>query len=167
MSRMLILLLICSVSDNPSNDIRIVERYSIFVKQLIHNKEANGFYRVLNNFSESESLFSQVQPDFIEGNIVSETNLDKKGLDFFEVSKASEKCMFFDKIDVLGEDLPKFSLECNVVCLEPGGRESINRFLQRLCVVINSCRLKYIDPLDEFLGYTFVHEECRDCTILG
>ena len=66
-------------------------RYSIKVKQYIQSLEAYTFYKTLKEFSEEGSLFSQTQPGFISGNIVSESNPTEKVIGYFDVSTVSER----------------------------------------------------------------------------
>ncbi len=152
----------------PADNVRVADRYSILVKQLVQSREANDFYRTLSNFSESESLFSQVQPGFISGNIISETNPDEKVLGFFEVSSISTKRLFFNREDVLSSDLLTFELDCFQTTIEPAPFEDPDDFRRRLASVINSGRLKFLElvSLDNAI-FTFVPRECGDCTAKG
>ncbi len=152
----------------PADDVMVADRYSILVKQLVQSREANEFYETLNNFSESESVFSQVQPGFITGNIVSETNPDEKVLGFFEVSSIATKRLFFNREDVLSNDLLRFELDCFQTTIEPAPFEEEEDFRRRLASVINSGRLKFLDAVSiEGEIFTFVPRECGDCTALG
>ncbi|GAA4276156.1 hypothetical protein GCM10022259_08800 [Aquimarina mytili] len=154
----------------PADDKRLEDRYSILVKQLVQSREANEFYETLNSFSESESLFSQVQPGFITGNIVSETNPEEKVLGYFEVSSIATRRIFFNRADVLREDLPSFELECFEVTIAPAPFEPEEDFRRRLRAVINSNRLKFLAAAGGSPGgsvFTFVPRQCGDCTVFG
>ncbi len=153
----------------PAEDIRIEDRYSIFVRQYVQSREANGFYKILNSFSESESLFSQIQPGFLEGNIVSENNNpDDKVLGFFEVSTVTEQRIFFDRDEVIS-DLPKFELDCEIITPLPLQFETTESFRRRLRFFINRGELIYLQHAgDEFFELlSFVPRPCGDCTVLG
>ncbi|MEW7291509.1 DUF4249 domain-containing protein [Aquimarina sp. 2304DJ70-9] len=154
----------------PAEDVKVADRYSILVKQLVQSREANEFYETLNNFSESESLFSQVQPGFIRGNIVSETNPDEKVLGYFEISSIATERIFFNRGDILREELPSFELECFEVTIAPAPFEPEEDFRRRLRAVINSNRLKFLVSVGGSPGgsvFTFVPRQCGDCTALG
>lgn len=81
------------------NDYKISNRYSILVKQYVISREAHTFYKTLNDFSSSESLFSQIQPGFLKGNIESINNKNEKVIGFFEVSSVSSKRIFLEYKD--------------------------------------------------------------------
>ncbi|MGB3143629.1 MAG: DUF4249 domain-containing protein, partial [Maribacter sp.] len=50
----------------------ISHRYSILVRQFVQSPEAFAFYETLNEFSSaSQNLFSQIQPGFLNGNVLS------------------------------------------------------------------------------------------------
>lgn len=90
----------------PSDDISLNTRYSILVKQFIQSRESYNYIKVLEDFSSSQSLFSQIQPGFLASNIFSVSNTNEKVLGFFEVSSVSEKRIFFDRLEVLDEPFP-------------------------------------------------------------
>ncbi|MBW1295705.1 DUF4249 domain-containing protein [Aquimarina litoralis] len=154
----------------PANDIRIADRYSILVRQYVQSRDANGFYEILSSFSESESLFSQIQPGFITGNIVSETNPDEKVLGFFDVSSVSEQRIFVNRNDFLA-DLPVFELDCELVVPEQGLDDLIT-FHQRVEGFINSSAVSYFPnapiQIDQPINvFSFIPRVCGDCRVIG
>ncbi len=157
------------VSFIPAEDIRIENRYSILVRQYVQSREANGFYEILSSFSESESLFSQIQPGFITGNITSESNQDDKVLGYFDVSSVSEQRIFVDRDDFLA-DLPSYELKCEIFRPEPGfGTLLEYHMLIRDFIESNTVRY-YTDvplPPDGSFPFTFMRTECADCTTAG
>ena len=91
-------------------------RYSILVKQYVQSKEAYTYYKTLNTFSNSESLFSQIQTGFLEGNIRSQQNSSEKVIGFFEVNSVSDKRLFFNYEDLFpGEEIPNYIIDCSIV----------------------------------------------------
>jgi len=93
-----------------SEDFILTWRYTIIVKQFIQSLEAYTYYKTLDEFSGEGSLFSQTQPGFINGNIISETNEEEKVIGFFDVSTVSEKRIFFNYEDFYpNEAQPPFS----------------------------------------------------------
>ncbi|WP_051605752.1 DUF4249 domain-containing protein [Polaribacter sp. Hel_I_88] len=139
-----------------NDDIRVNTRYSILVKQYIQSRESYNYLRVLEEFSESQSLFSQVQPGFLASNIFSLTNENEKVLGFFEVSSVSEKRYFFNREDILNTDYP---WPCAVT--EPT--------VQRLISQLRNNRVKLIGVLDpqDPIPYQVVNRLCGDCTASG
>lgn len=100
---------------NRSNPI-LSHRYSILVKQFLQTAEAAKFYRTLLQFSQSESLFSEVQPGFLEGNIEEVDNSEGLVIGFFNVASVTERRLFFNYADFFpGEELPPYfdGLNCN------------------------------------------------------
>tara|TARA_R110001606_G_scaffold124960_1_gene258469 strand:- start:1808 stop:2959 length:1152 start_codon:yes stop_codon:yes gene_type:complete len=138
------------------DDIRINTRYSILVKQYIQSRESYNYFRVLEEFSESQSLFSQVQPGFLASNIFSVNNADEKVLGFFEISSVSEKRFFFNREDLLDSDFP---WACTVS--EPP--------TQRLRALLRNDRVTLIGVLDPDgpIPYQVVDRVCGDCTASG
>ncbi len=157
-----------SINFIDAGDISIADRYSVLVRQYVQSREANGFYETLNSFSESESLFSQIQPGFITGNIVSEDNPEEQVLGFFDVSSVSEKRIFFNHDDIL-EDLEPFALECNRILPVPDPLDTEETFLEKLRDFIIGGLLKFLEnaPEDSAGPYVFVNRPCGDCTVLG
>ena len=91
-------------------------RYSILVKQYVQSKEAFTYYETLNTFSSSESLFSQIQTGFLEGNIRSQQNSTERVIGFFEVNSIDEKRLFFNYEDLFpGEEIPNYVIDCSIV----------------------------------------------------
>lgn len=86
--------------DNPI----ISHRYSILVKQRGVSRQAFDFYEKLVAFSQSESLFSQVQPGSLEGNVYS-TSGNVPVVGFFDVSTEVSQRLYFN-FDDLFPDQP-------------------------------------------------------------
>jgi len=90
----------------------ISHRYSVLVKQYHHSLEANSYFSTLQDFSGSESVFSNVQPGFVEGNLNS-VNPNEQVLGYFELSSYSEKRMFFSFSDIFpNSPLPPYIINC-------------------------------------------------------
>ncbi len=97
----------------------IAHRYSILVKQYHLDAEAASFYQTLSDFSNNESVFSNVQTGLIEGNINAE-NTDDLVLGYFELSSYSEKRMFFNYTDLFpDEELPPYVINCEFASEPP------------------------------------------------
>lgn len=155
----------------PADDISLVDRYSILVKQFVQTNKANSFYKVLEDFSGSENLFSQIQPGFIAGNIVSKNNDDENVLGFFDVSTVSEQRIFFDRDEFLS-DLPAFEIDCEEVILPEEADPTLEGYVAivQSTLVSNKVRLKvppFIPPPGIIPDFSFVPRACGDCTALG
>jgi len=139
-----------------NDDIRVNTRYSILVKQYIQSRESYNYIRVLEEFSESQSLFSQVQPGFLASNIFSVDDENEKVLGFFEVSSISQKRYFFNREDLLDTEYP---WPCTVT--EPTRARLISQ--------LRNNRVKLIGVLDpqEPNPYQVVNRLCGDCTASG
>ena len=152
------------------------ERYSILVRQYVQSREAFVFYETLNNFSGSESVFSEDQPGFLEGNVFSTQSNDEKVIGFFEVTSVDEKRIFFNYSDLFtNEPLPSYFLSCD---------EFYTPVLLKEDLVHNWIGSPLVDAINE--GYQFYDENvdgnnspyfhapfrlvlgpCGDCTFLG
>lgn len=88
-------------------------RYSILVKQLLQSQIAFQYYERLKSFSKSESVFSEIQPGFLEGNLTSSIGRETV-IGYFDVSSVSEKRIFFDYVDFFeGDELPTYFFNFN------------------------------------------------------
>lgn len=145
----------------------ISHRYSILVRQFVQSNEAFTFFETLNELSGSESLFSQTQPGFLQGNVFSNDNRDERVLGFFDVSSVSEKRIFFNFDDFYpGEPLPPYIESCRFSSppiASPAG-----------CVLrplIESGAGIYAgdngEPSDGEGPFFVVPRVCGDCNVLG
>jgi hypothetical protein len=156
----------------------IRERYSILVRQFVQSREAFVFYETLNNFSGSESVFSEDQPGFLEGNVFSVGNNTEKVFGFFEVTSVDEKRIFFNYEDLFpNEPLPLYFVTCDEFYTPNLIRESTD-FLHTwlnspLVDAINEGYQFYDENVDdsnsplEYAPFRLVLQPCGDCTFLG
>ena len=148
-------------------------RYSILVRQYVQNRAAFSYYETLESLSGTESLFSQRQSGFLEGNIKSTTNPDEEVVGFFQVSTVSEKRIFFDYTDFFpGENLPKYPIDCSLVSppiITETGESP-------LLIAIELGILKYVEDYDqetnpnnfsEYGPFLMVQTPCGDSTFYG
>lgn len=156
-----------SVRSIAADDPILRDRYSIIVKQYIQSLEAYSYYDILNQLSGTGSLFSQIQPGFINSNILSLENKNEKVLGFFEVSSVSEKRIFVNYDDVFpGEPIPPYYIGC-----EYFAPQVVNMGATPLRNAIEGGQIKYytenLAP-EEFEGpYNVVARPCGDCTVYG
>ncbi|HSP40691.1 MAG TPA: DUF4249 domain-containing protein [Gillisia sp.] len=141
-------------------------RYSMMVKQYALTREAYTFFSTLKELSASESIFSQNQPGFINGNIFSPDNPEKKIIGYFNVASVSTKRMFFNFLDFYGpnELRADFSSDCTPFTpnlLLPDIRGDLIEQLKSGWVKLatGSC--------DEPIPYAFVTANCIDCNYWG
>jgi len=149
------------------NNYIISHRYSILVRQYAQSNEAYTFYETLNDLSTNESLLSETQTGFVEGN-VSSVNESEKVLGYFDVASVTEQRIFFDYVDFyVGEKLPPYVNPCmeNAPLLSAGVPPN--------CILgkqIEQDLIRYIDVNDGSLDggpYKIVPRVCGDCTALG
>ncbi len=153
----------------------ISHRYSILIKQYVESFEAYTYYKTLNKLSGSESVFSQNQPGFLNGNIFSVDNPDEKVVGFFEVASVSiSQRLFFDFQDFFSYgDIPPYFTDCDGMATPSIGALPGESSL--LVELLNSGTVKYFgpnpnypNPLDETEGpYLLVKAQCGDCTRIG
>jgi hypothetical protein len=151
-----------------NNNYILSYRYSALVKQYVVSSESYAFFETLSELSGSESLFSQNQPGFLSGNIVSDTNADEHVIGFFDVSFVDEKRVFFNYEDFYpNQNVPPFIIECNIFSPELvtlGGTSP-------LMDAIDQNLLSYVevnsDPQKGEGPYLVVGRPCGDCNELG
>lgn len=151
------------LKDNPT----LGTRYSILVNQYTQSRDAFVFYNTLKDFSNTGSIFSQIQPGFINGNVFSATNRDEKVIGFFDVSPVVSQRLFFNYRDFY-DDAPPYAVNCNTL------------FAPELKTI--GCTSPLIDALLEGIGiyvsengddnigsgpYALITPACGDCTVLG
>lgn len=147
----------------PPDDVVLRNRYSILVKQFVQSAEAFAFYDTLNSFSDSESLFSQIQPGFVEGNILAESDSGRSVLGFFEVVSVSSARVFVNLKDVLpGVFRPDFQVNCTLLS-QRGVTDNEIREIIRLTEI--GFRLFTFDAISN--TYVFTRPICTDCNFLG
>jgi hypothetical protein len=153
-----------------SNDFILSWRYSIKVRQYIQSLEAYNYYNTLKGFSGEGSLFSQTQPGFINGNILSEDYPDEKVIGFFDVSTVSEKRMFFNFDDFYdGEPLPDYVSFCYVLPLDQYTISGNCGGLISSLIADNSAYIEGASKVGSLTVGPFymVLRACGDCTALG
>ena len=104
------------------NDPILSHRYSILVKQFLQSPDAANFYNTLLQFSESENLFSEIQPGLIGGNINPINNTSTTVIGYFEVASVTSRRIFFNYDDFFpGEELPPYfdGLNCSNLFAPP------------------------------------------------
>ncbi|WP_190808883.1 DUF4249 domain-containing protein [Flagellimonas sp. S3867] len=151
----------------PRDNYIISHRYSILVRQFVQSNEAFIFFERLNELSSSESLFSQIQPGFLQGNVFSQDNEEERVLGFFDVSTVSEQRIFFDYDDFYpGEPLPPYVESC-VPSAPPIA--SIGGCIVRPIIEIRA-GVYAGDNDDMQVGegpFFIVSRVCGDCSVLG
>lgn len=155
-----------------SNNYILTWRYSILVKQYVQSGEAYRYFESLANFSTNESLFSQIQTGFFEGNIISETNPEEKIIGFFDLSTVSLERIFFNYEDFYpNEPKPPFL----TFCFEWAPVRIQEHPLDRcgpLLDGITQNQIKYFKVNENAIihregPYIVVARFCGDCTAIG
>lgn len=149
------------------NNYSISHRYSILVRQLVQSAAAYNFFETLESFSGSESLFSETQPGFLEGNVFADGEAADKVLGYFDVASVSEQRLFFNYDDLFpGEPLPPYIIPC-----DPTAPVIANEGGCVLRPIVEAGLVEYFgsnEPPPFGQGpYLVVPVECGDCTTLG
>lgn len=160
-------------------DYKISHRYSIEVNELVSSAESYGFYNQLKNFSQSNSLFSQVQPGSLGGNITESNGSQDGVIGFFDVVSVSKSRMFFNYEDFFpGEPLPEYPVDCGLHS-SPESHVSFcaigmtpNLCPQSIIERVDLGTITYVGVNGSNLGtcpgpYLYVASPCGDCTRLG
>lgn len=154
----------------PEDDFKIAHRYSILVRQYVQSFEAHTFYTTLKRLSSNQSIFTQVQPGFLAGNIAEVNNPDKRALGYFEVNSVSEKRIFFNYEDFFTNNTPVFVDDC--VESAPPLFDDRNPFVSPLIQTLQTGLFSFYqmnaNPTDDLPGqYLLVRKVCGDCRELG
>ncbi|MCB7480431.1 DUF4249 domain-containing protein [Christiangramia sediminis] len=147
------------------DDFPIQNRYSILVSQVSISQKAYDYYETLKELSGSESVFSQNQPGFINGNISSVEDSNEKVVGNFNLGKVSSKRIFFNYTDFFSlNEKPDPLRFCEITRPE----------YRVLIEFIRNNQVKFYDetygapPDEEGEGpYRVVPTFCMDCTVLG
>lgn len=154
----------------------IRDRYSILVKQHVQSLEAYTYYNTLNEFSNSESVFSENQPGFLDGNIFPTSNSGEKVIGFFEVTSVSTKRLFFNYQDVFpnANRLPFFATCGEGVRTFPALVDPENPNFSPLIDLLNRDEIGFYARNEDFFGnfvedppFEVTPKECGDCTFWG
>lgn len=153
----------------PNDDYIISHRYSILVKQFSQTPDAHSFYRILNEQAGNESIFSEIQPGFIEGNMESTSNPNEKIIGYFEVVNTDEKRIFFNYEDFFpDEDLPPYAISCEFLgapqWITPAGDSPLKGAIESglFVYVANNT-----NPEPGGGPFLTARRACGDCTVLG
>lgn len=97
-----------------NDDFKITHRYSILVKQYNLGADSYGYYTTLNDFASDESVFTDIQPGILEGNIKAATP-EEPVLGYFEIAAVTEERLFFDYEDFYPDaPLPPYIINCDL-----------------------------------------------------
>jgi hypothetical protein len=150
------------------NDPVLGQRYSILVKRYSLTREAHSYYSTLKKISGSESLLSQNQPGFVNGNIYSLNNEDEKVLGFFTLSEISTKRIYFNYHDFFEFDEPRPQFPESCIPFRPGIDYTTP------IGMIQGGTVRYLNmagpPVEGEIGegpIRVVATECVDCTVYG
>ncbi|SIQ10445.1 DUF4249 domain-containing protein [Maribacter ulvicola] len=157
----------------------ISHRYSIEVEQLVSSAASFSFYDQLNNFSQTGSIFSQVQPGFLQGNLSSDDGSQGNVIGFFDVVSASKERLFFNYADFYpNEELPPYPFNCRELTAPEShvsfcfsGPRGPNPCPQSVIQQVDLNLISYVKPnvndVDCGGPHIFVPRVCGDCTVLG
>ena len=145
----------------------ITHRYSILVSQYVQSAEAFKYYKTLNDLSDSESLLSQSQPGFVNGNLFSTSDENIKVIGFFDVSSVDKRRIYFNYSDLFpGELPPPYFQSCTPVAppeAKPGPTFPLADAIDQ--------GFKYFEPNKNpdptEGGYDVVAPICGNCTVMG
>lgn len=151
----------------PTDNYIISHRYSILVRQYVQSDQSFNFYKVLNELSSSESVFSENQPGFIQGNIANTYDRSEKVIGFFDINSESEKRVFFNYSDLFPDrGLPQYVDRC--VEIAPPFASSSEGCVLR--VFMEEGLVSYVTKNDGDIDggpFVVVPIVCGDCRELG
>ena len=154
----------------------IAQRYSILVQQQVQSADANSFYKILQSFSESDNVFSQIQPGGIYANVHRKDGAFENVYGQVEAVGVTDQRIFLNYEDFFSEETPPYAFNC--------GFETAKLFNfptdpcpQGLLARIDLGTVSYYSDYRESLvpnanpicvgPFIFVPRICGDCTLLG
>ena len=165
------------LADDIENDIIdtsvLKDGYSIKIRQYIQNIESYNYYRILNLLGNTDSVLSETQPGFLEGNLTALNSDNQRVIGFFEVASVTEQRIFFNYQEV-NIPLPNYIYSCdervydfndnidtsNMCDIDENERNSLYLF-------VNNDNYKLINYVEETEIYTIAKQECVNCTSAG
>jgi hypothetical protein len=160
----------------------ISHRYSILVQQQVQSADAYSFYKTLKSFSQSDNIFSQIQPGAIYANVHRKDGTSENVLGYVEAVGVSDQRLFFNYDDFFpDEELPDYPFNCFLQSF-PESHPSYcnpqpvpNPCPQSIIERVNIGTITYFSAYDENLvpyascpgPYVVVPRICGDCTLLG
>ncbi|CDF79322.1 conserved hypothetical protein (DUF4249) [Formosa agariphila KMM 3901] len=140
-------------------------RYSILVRQYVQSANAYNFYRILKELQGDDSVLLDNQPGFIQGNISSTTNENKKVIGYFDVSTVDSKRIFFNYKDI-GIDIPPYIIDCDAQTFDKSETDDDDNQSLQLYNYLSSQYTVYDHPDDSTI-YTVAKRNCMDCSVFG
>lgn len=152
-----------------SDNYILTTRYSILVRQFVLSEGAYDYFETLRSFASEGSLFSQIQPGFVVGNIATESESAEKVIGFFEVASVASKRLFFSYDDFYeDEPTPPWAVNCEKTA--PLQFNRLGTGCGPLIFRIESDVIVYFKMNEGTIegdSYIMVPRECGDCTALG
>ena len=140
----------------------LAHRYSILVRQYSISKEAYVYLETLKKFSGQESVLSETQPGFFDGNVYSESSATENVLGYFEVSSLSSKRIYFKFTDIYPDELPPtIGRSCTAYSAGLDTSPTLPELVRD-----NLIRFFSVDPNDPYSA-NVIPRICADCTVLG
>ncbi|MFP2996186.1 DUF4249 domain-containing protein [Spongiivirga sp. MCCC 1A20706] len=152
----------------------LAHRYSVNLVQYTQSAKAANYWKTLQDFSDQENIFSQVQPGFLSGNLESISD-DNLVVGFFEVASVTQKRVFINRDDFYNqeENRPYF-LDCSAIGATPLFSLGAHQMGVTTSPLIDAIRAGLIvyygvneNPTDVLGPYFVTARECGDCTALG
>ena len=152
----------------------IAQRYSILVQQQVQSADANSFYKILQSFSQSDNVFSQIQPGAIYANVHRKDGAFENVYGQVEAVGVANQRIFLNYEDFFPEEIPPFAFNCGFETAKLFNFPT-DRCPQGLLERIDKATVSYYSDYNEGLvpdascpgPYIFVPRICGDCTLLG
>lgn len=156
------------------DDFIIAQRYSILVQQQVQSADAHFFYKTLQAFSQSDNVFSQIQPGALIANVHRKDNSEENVLGYVEAVGVTDQRLFFNYEDFYPNETPPYAFDCNFETAQLYN-SPLDRCPQGLLARVDLGTVSYYSDYNKGLvpdascpgPYVFVPRICGDCTLLG
>ena len=152
----------------PARSDRLLQQYSILVKQYSLSEAEFEFWNNFKQVSESGGDIFEKQPFFIAGNIRCLNKGNEKILGYFQVSAVKQKRRYITKNDLRGIDLPYYRYPCNIVEVEFRSTPSLSN--DQIYSLYTGMGYVFAYPMYHglaLIGMAFSTRECSDCSLTG
>src|SRR5690606_212898 len=113
----------------------------------------NNYYKILKEFSGDVSLLLDVQPGYVQSNIISQQNSQEKVIGYFDVSSFASKRIYFNYRDFDINSRPPYFYECDYTTV--GDRYEFYNYM-------GLYNYKYVSNMHWV--YDIVTQPCGNCT---
>lgn len=149
----------------PTQNLKLSNRYSILVKQYAISKEAFEFWDLLKKNSESLGTFFDPQPSQLPTNLTCISNPEKAVIGFVAASQEQQERIFVNRSDLPFRNIPFATVS---FCERDTIANSPQALQDKFASGTNLITFEIINMFSgQVVGYEGVTRSCADCRVFG